>query len=49
MILTFNYGDLQDIKKKMFAESKNFKVLYIWESDINNNDFESLREILEND
>lgn len=38
-----------DIKKKMFAESKNFKVLYIWESDINNNDFESLREILEND
>lgn len=39
----------QDKRKKEFAESKKFKILYIWENDINNNNFESLMEIIKND
>ena len=38
-----------DIIKKKFAENKKFKVLYIWENEINNNNFKSLEEILKND
>lgn len=39
----------RDIKKKEFAESKNFNVIYIWESDINNCDYKVLEEIIGND
>lgn len=39
----------KDIKKKEFAESKNFKVIYIWESDINNCNYKVLDEIIGND
>lgn len=38
-----------DIKKKEFAESKNFNVVYIWESDINNCDYKVLEETIKND
>ena len=38
-----------DIKKKEFAESKNFNVVYIWESDINNCNYKALEEIIRND
>lgn len=35
-----------DLKKKKFAESKNFNVVYIWESDINNCNYNVLEEII---
>ena len=35
-----------DNKKREFAESKNFKIIYIWESDINKNNYTALEEIL---
>ena len=35
-----------DDKKREFAESKNFKIIYIWESDINKNNYTALEEIL---
>ena len=36
----------RDKRKKEIAESYGFTLLYIWEIDINNNDFSSLNEVL---
>ncbi|MDR0676471.1 MAG: hypothetical protein LBF97_05480 [Elusimicrobiota bacterium] len=37
-----------DLRKKIYAKEKNFKLLIIWEKDANNNDFSSLGELIEN-
>lgn len=36
----------KDLLKKQFAEEKGFKIIYIWETEINNNNFSKLQEIL---
>lgn len=36
----------KDKIKKEFAEKHNFKIIYIWESEINNNDFSKLDELI---
>lgn len=36
----------RDKLKYQFATDKNFTIIYIWESEINNNDFSKLKEIL---
>lgn len=36
----------RDVRKKKFAEEKNFKLIYIWESEINNGDFSKIMEVL---
>ncbi len=36
----------KDKEKREYAESKGFKLLYIWEEDINKKDFSAIKEIL---
>jgi hypothetical protein len=36
----------RDKEKKTLAESKGFRVIYIWEDEVNNNDFSKIKEIL---
>lgn len=35
----------RDVEKKQFAEEHNFKLIYIWEDDIRNNNFSVLEEL----
>ena len=35
----------KDIKKRIFAESKGYNVIYLWEDEVNRNDFSKLKEL----
>ena len=36
----------RDIEKRNFAIEKNFKIIYIWESEIKNEDFSKIKEVI---
>jgi very-short-patch-repair endonuclease len=37
---------ISDLKKKIYAKERGFKILCIWEQDIKNNNFEALKELI---
>jgi G:T-mismatch repair DNA endonuclease (very short patch repair protein) len=39
----------QDKKKLLYAEEHGYKIMYIWEQDIKNNDYSALYALLEKD
>ena len=36
----------RDIEKRNFAIEKNFKIIYIWKSEIKNEDFSKIKEVI---
>jgi len=42
-----NYKTNRDLEKKKYAEDNGFKIYYIWETDINNGNYQALRAMID--